>query len=126
MVQKEVSNTKGIETIICMGPYGPEMTKELLTYRIDIIYLPTYWLESRLWDFYPIPGARIFHRGPFIDSWKIFEEFQSSQKNDYPPMSKMCQLKLKDLKFVTIFMVYKQECVDVRLKSLIYRCENHS
>ena len=42
MVQKEVSNTKGIEMIICMGPYGPEMTKELLTYRIDIIYLPTY------------------------------------------------------------------------------------
>ena len=38
----------------------------------------------------------------------------------------MCQLKLEDLKFFTIFMVYMQECMDVRLKSLIYRCENHS
>lgn len=76
--------------------------------------------------FFPIQDARIFHKGPFKDSQKIFEEFWSSQKNDYSPMSKMCQLKLEDLKFVTIFMVYMQECVDVRLKSLIYRCENHS
>ena len=95
--------TKGIERIICMGPYWPK----ILIYHIDIIYLPTYRLESRLWDFLPIQGARIFHRGHFKDLQKIFKEFWSSRKSDYSIMSKMCQLKLEYLKFFTIFVVYR-------------------
>ena len=114
VVQKDISNTKGIEQIIYMGPYGPKTTKEfkLLMYRIDTIYLPTYWLSVKVLRFLSNSRIvhRIFHREPFIDSQRFWRVV--SVKARRPPIFHyFCGL---------------QKCLDVRLKSLIYRCENRS
>ena len=76
MVQNEISNTKGIErtsyTWVHMDPKQPKSYCHitLLSYTCQLIDL-----SQGCEIFFPIQDARIFHRGPFKDSQKIFEEF---------------------------------------------------